>query len=77
VRGAIRAAGRGMGSQRALCMAMCSADVCARHGSWLHVDAIWGGALAYSRKPEYLPLSVSPAAAPSITRAPAHHPCVA
>lgn len=26
------------------------AEMCRRHGAWLHVDAIYGGALAYSRR---------------------------
>ena len=26
-------------------------EVCQRHGAWFHVDAIWGGALAYSADP--------------------------
>jgi glutamate/tyrosine decarboxylase-like PLP-dependent enzyme len=26
-------------------------EVCARHGAWFHVDAIWGGALMYSADP--------------------------
>jgi len=29
------------------------ADVCARHGLWLHVDGAYGGALIFSDKPEH------------------------
>ncbi|XP_023218241.1 cysteine sulfinic acid decarboxylase-like [Centruroides sculpturatus] len=30
------------------------ADVCQRHGLWLHVDAAWGGAAAFSEKHRHL-----------------------
>ncbi len=42
------------------------ADLCRRHGAWLHVDAVYGGALAYSARHRHLLAGLSQAQSVSV-----------